>query len=246
MEKLLHSPDEIRTAADIDMLFHSAWHRIGSVPSARAMREHLADAQQEVDLKRWACASQDLPSNIQPGLKELPSLSHYVPSGMASGSIIACNDNNLSRVVASVNNGNRRRSHARVWDMSSSAALAKAASTLGVGGMKSWLAVEGEGPPPCPLARALSDRDVNPRLPLPSPAADVAACPRLNRTHSRTRRAVASARKIHAASTQDFDSHAWTRTRKKRDIEDGPEGIELTDLRGLSDGKRLRLLCDTA
>ena len=245
MEKLLHSPDEIRTAADIDMLFHSAWHQIGTIPSARAMREHLADAQPEVDLKRWACAAQDLPSSIQPGLEELSSLSHCGPSRVASGSTVTCNDDNLSRAVASANKSKRRRGRARVWDISSSAALAKAASTLGVGGMESWLAVEGEEPPPCPLARALSDRDVNKPLPLPSPVAD-GACPRLNRTHSRARRAVASARKIHAVSTQDFHSRARTKTSKKRDVEDGPDGIELTDLRGLSDGKRLRLLCDGA
>lgn len=240
MEQLLHSPEGIRTAADIDALFHSAWVQIGTIPSARAMRENLADAQQEEELKRWASPAQDLPAGIESCLEEPVLPSRRVPA-MTRNEHRCLRDNLSGPVSGKIT---RRRSRARVWDSVASAALAKAASTLGVGGMESWLAVEGEGAPAPPLARALSDRDGNRplerRLPCPSPVGAAG----LNRTHSGARRAFISAREMQACSSaQEWERPA--KTCKKRGMEEEPQdGIELTDLRGLSAGKKLRVLCE--
>lgn len=254
MEKLLHSPDEICTAADIDMLFNSAWHKVGAIPSVRVMRERVADAQQEEDLKRWASPAQDLPCGIESGLGETFPASVLVPSSASA----TCRGgqryhrSNLVDTQKGVSKSTRRRSRARVWDEKASKALAKAASSFGIGGMDSWLAVEGEGAPAPPLARALSDRDGNKplerRLPCASPAAAAGASCLLKRTHSGVSRATASARKLHAVGgpfLQELDKDAPAKRRKTRDP-DAQQEIELTDLRGLSAGKKLRLLCDSA
>lgn len=250
MEELLHSPEGIRTAADIAALFHSAWSQIGTIPSARAMRESLADAQQEEELKRWASPAQDLPSGIESCLEQPFAPSNIVPSAMSSTAMTTCGrypHDNLRGTGAVSGKITRRRSRARVWDNAASAALAKAASTLGVGGMESWLAVEGEGAPAPPLARALSDRDGNKplerRLPCPSPLGAAS----LNRTHSGARRAFTSAHKMHTtySSTREWKRQSLAKTSKKRGVEEeSQDGIELADLRGLSAGKKLRILCE--
>ena len=241
MEELLHSPEGIRTAADINALFHSAWHRVGAIPSARAMRESLADAQQEEDeLQRWASPAQDLPSGLE---SELSAPSVVVPSNVTSATTTTGDQCDGLETGACVSKSKRRRTRARVWDNVASAALANAANTLGVGGMASWLAVEGEEPPAPPLARALSDRDANKPLERRLPCASPVAAAGLRRTHSGARRAFTSARKLH---TQEWDTSAPAKTRKKRVMEKEQEGVELTDLRGLSAGKKLRLLCEDA
>ena len=128
------------------------------------------------------------------------------------------------------------------------------------------MAVDGEDAPAPPLARALSDRDTNKplesRLPCASPAAAAAAASgegeggvRLKRTHSGARRAGESARKIRGGGGGGLgwqnDTGANSSRRRKRngageDQQQDQEGIELSDLRGLSAGKKLRLLCDDA
>ena len=241
MEELLHSPEGIRTAADINALFHSAWHRVGAIPSARAMRESLADAQQEEEeLQRWASPAQDLPSGIE---SELSAPSVVVPPTMPSAPTTTGNQRDDLETGACTSKSKRRRGRARVWDSAAAASLAKAASTLGVGGMASWLAVEGEGAPAPPLARALSDRDANKPLERRLPCASPVAAVGLRRTHSGARRAFTSARKLH---TQEWGTSAPPKTRKKRGMEEEQDGVELTDLRGLSAGKKLRLLCEDA
>jgi len=128
------------------------------------------------------------------------------------------------------------------------------------------MAVDGEDAPAPPLARALSDRDTNKplerRLPCASPAAAAAASGEgeggvwLKRTHSGARRAGESARKIRGGGGGgglgwQNDTGANSSRRRKRngageDQQQDQEGIELSDLRGLSAGKKLRLLCDDA
>lgn len=241
MEELLHSPDGIRTAADISMLFHAAWQRVGVLPGARAMRHRLADEQQDEELKRWA-------AGLEPSLEEeQPAL----PTSSADGADSAAATlpfrigNAAEASVARANK--RRRGGARVWDGTASAAMAKAASWSSL----TVKAGDGEDAPAPPLARALSEGNVNrPKdrmLPIASPA--LAGSKRTSYT-------TASARKIrgldlasgNASGGNDLFGNdlRGNKRRRKNGEEDEPEGIELTDLRGISAGKKLRLLCETA
>ena len=95
------------------------------------------------------------------------------------------------------------------------------------------------------MARALSEGHVNrPEdrvLPFASPAGS-----------KRTSYTAESARKIRGLdlgsgnASGGNDLRGNKRRRKGNGEKDEPEGIELTDLRGISAGKKLRLLCETA
>jgi len=105
--------------SDINMLFHAAWQRVGVLPGARAMRERLADQQQDEELKRWA-------AGLEPSLEEeQPALMEDV-GDLAAATLPFRVGNAAEASVARANK--RRRGGARVWDGAASAAMAKAAS----------------------------------------------------------------------------------------------------------------------